>query len=264
MTADRYPHAAWEPVSYVGDASALINPLGWVEHVQAGDSDPFSTFESAVSPNRRFSHLWVSKGGRVVQYQSLNRDSWAQGGGNGFTPGTGYWAVETEGFPDEALTPEQITALGTWHAWSGTANAVANAPGERGIGTHSMGGAAWGDHPGCPGPIRAAQRPAIIAAAQGGDMPLTEAEWTRLSALLDSKAATYADAVENRYGVKLADGTVVNRDVEEAALDAMLRQVLAKVSLGAGGPVDVQALATALAPVLSKAEADELARRLTA
>ena len=95
-------------------------------------------------------------------------------------------------------------------------------------------------------------------------MPLTEAEWTRLSALLDSKAVTYADAVENRYGVKLADGTVVNRDVEEAALDAMLRQVLAKVSLGAGGPVDVQALAAALAPVLSKAEADELARRLTA
>lgn len=36
----------------------------------------------------------------------------------------------------------------------------------KGFGTHGMGGAAWGGHTGCPGPVRAGQRPAIIALAQ--------------------------------------------------------------------------------------------------
>lgn len=172
MVADLYPAASYEPVDYASQASPLIDPLGWVEHVVVGYGDPYWTFENAVSPNRRFSHLWVGRDGTVRQYQRLSEDSWAQGAGNGWTPGTGYWAVETEGYPTEPLTDAQIEALAQWHVWCGAADYVAATPGDRGIGTHQMGGAAWGGHQ-CPGPIRAGQRSAIIARAQqirGGDV----------------------------------------------------------------------------------------------
>jgi|GEM_PF-3150728 len=267
MVADLYPAAAWTPVSYASQAAPFpAPPRGWVLHVTVMNGSPWSVFDTAVSPDRRFSHLWVSKTGRVEQYGVLSREAWHVANGN-----PGWWGVETEGFPGEPLTAAQVDALAHWHVWCGAPDSVATSPDGVGISAHYLGGPDWGGHscpdpdPGGQGP-RSHQRAAIVARAQqlrGGDMPLTEAEWTRMSALLDSKAATYADAVENRYGVKLADGTIVNRDVEEATIDAMLRQVLAKVSVGTGGPVDVQALATALAPVLSKAEADELARRLT-
>ena len=102
-----------------------------------------------------------------------------------------------------------------------------------------------------------------MIANAGGDMPLTDAEWKRLSDLMDSKAATYADAVENRYAVKLTDGSIVNRDVELGSLDALIHQVLAKVSTGGGGgAVDPAALAAALAPALAPAIAAEFAKRL--
>ena len=254
MTAVRYPPASWEPVDYAGQAGPLSTPIGWVEHVVVGDGDPWSVFKNAQSPNRRFSHLWFAKDGRIKQYQDLTRDSWAQAAGN-----ETYWACETEGYPGQPLTDAQLDALAAWHVWSGTPDALAEAPGQRGIGTHQMGGLAWGGHA-CPGTIRAAQRPDIIRRAQalrGGDMPLTDAEWKRLSDLMDSKAATYADAVENRYAVKLPDGTLVNRDVELSALDALVHEVLARLGITTGGTLDVNSLATALAPAL----VTELARR---
>jgi hypothetical protein len=54
--------------------------------------------------------------------------------------------------------------------------AIADAPGQPGIGTHQMGGAAYGGHA-CPGPVRASQRSTIIDLARGGgkewfDMPI--------------------------------------------------------------------------------------------
>jgi len=160
MTADFYPGAAWEPVSYIGDASLMsAGSLGWVEHVVVGNGDPHDLFEHAPPGNRRFSHLWFAKSGVVKQYQRLSHDSWAQVAGN-----DSYWSCETEGDPSEPLTEQQLDALARWHVWSGTADAIATAPGQRGIGTHQMGGAAWGGHA-CPGPIRAGQRAEILRRA---------------------------------------------------------------------------------------------------
>ena len=161
MVPARYPAAAWEPVSYAGAASLMSNgSLGWIEHVVVGNGDPWGGFEHAPSNNRRFSHLWFAKDGRVKQYQDLRHDSWAQVAGN-----DSYWSCETEGNPSEPLTSAQLDALAAWHVWSGTADQLAEKPGQRGVGTHQMGGAAWGGHA-CPGPIRAGQRAEILRRAR--------------------------------------------------------------------------------------------------
>lgn len=160
MLPERYPRAIWRPVSYAGEAPQLPAPLGWILHVVVGNGSPHGLFQRAKKPNRRFSHLWVAKNGTVEQYQRLDRQSWAQAAGN-----SSYLSVETEGMPGEPLTGPQLNSLARWHAWSGTADTIATRPGQRGIGTHEMGGAAWGGHA-CPGKIRSGQRGEIIRRAQ--------------------------------------------------------------------------------------------------
>lgn len=157
------PGATWKPLPYRAAAGVAFNspPIGWVLHVQAGNGSPYGYFSRLTSPDRVFSHAWVAKDGRGEQYTELSSKSWAQAGGNAT-----YWSIESEGFPAEELTAAQISTLATWHRFLGVPDILANHPGEHGIGTHSMGGAGWGSHA-CPGPTRAAQRVAIIEAAQG-------------------------------------------------------------------------------------------------
>lgn len=159
----RYAKASWHPVSYRADAGKLQLPaMGWVLHVQAGTGDPGGWFQSlAGGHDRRFSHLWAPKSGVASQYTSLQQQSWAQGAGN-----SRWWSVETEGYPAEPLTDAQLDWLAAWHVHSGTPDRATNSPTVPGIGIHSMGGTAWGGHPGCPGGIRAAQRGEIIRRAQ--------------------------------------------------------------------------------------------------
>lgn len=155
-----YPFAAVELIAYRFDAPLFTSaPIGWVLHVQAGNGDPEPYFAHLVEPYRAFSHLWFAKDGRVKQNQTFDRDSWAQEAGNG-----AYLSAETEGYPGEPLTRPQLVSLARFHRWSGLANRIASAPGQAGIGTHSMGGVAWG-HPQCPGVIRAAQRFQILTSS---------------------------------------------------------------------------------------------------
>jgi hypothetical protein len=133
-------------------------PTRWVLHCQAGDG-PLRWFRDLKYPNRVNAHLWVSREGAIEQYVPLNRWSWAQGAGNGE-----WMSFESEGKPEDPLTDAQLTELAKWHVWCGAADTVTNSPSGQGIGTHSMGGAAWGGHA-CPGPIRAAQRKEIIRRA---------------------------------------------------------------------------------------------------
>jgi hypothetical protein len=161
MTARLLPFAAWRPVSYRADAGSFTQtPLGWILHVVVGDGSPFGTFEGAVSPDRRFSTGWVAKDGHVEEFTELTMRSWAQASGNPL-----YWSFETEGFPNEPLTDAQILSLAKIHNVLGAADAVIDKVGDRGVGTHVMGGAEWGGHS-CPGPIRAGQRADIIAKAR--------------------------------------------------------------------------------------------------
>lgn len=149
-------------IGYAGDAPAFAElPLGWILHVQAGDGSPWEYFNSLPQGKRAFSHLWVSKLGHIEQYQALGREAWAQVAGN-----SAYWSVETEGLPTEALTTAQLDTLARIHyafevMLNKSLDHIAAAPGEPGIGTHAMGGEAWGGHA-CPGPIRAGQRQEIL------------------------------------------------------------------------------------------------------
>jgi len=165
--------AARRPISYYPESGGFTGsaPIGWILHVVVGDGSPYGYFARLHSPNRKFSNLWVAKSGDVEQYTPGSSKPWAQGAGN-----AEYLAVETEGYPDEPLTTAQIDALARWHIWTGLPDKIADAPGQHGIGTHSMGGAAWGGHA-CPGAIRSSQRGAILARVRQirkGNMELTD------------------------------------------------------------------------------------------
>lgn len=162
MTGQFLPGAVWRPVAYrLASGSFTTTPLGWILHVVVGNGSPFGGFAGATGAQRRFSTGWVAKDGSSEQYRELGGKPWAQSAGNGQ-----YWAFETEGYPNEPLTDAQINTLAVWHNYLGAADAVIDAVGGRGIGTHVMGGLAWGNHS-CPGPgPRAGQRAAIIARAR--------------------------------------------------------------------------------------------------
>ncbi|WP_097237085.1 peptidoglycan recognition protein family protein [Streptomyces sp. 1331.2] len=156
------PGAVWRPVrNYT--PHGRTEQRGLVLHVQAGNNSPYGWFDDEES--EASSDFWVSKSGRIEQYVDTGNDrAWAQGAGN-----RAYASVETEGHPDEPLTPEQIEGVARIYAWGAGLWAwplqVIDSTTERGLTFHGAGGAAWGGHPDCPGEIRKAQRGAILARA---------------------------------------------------------------------------------------------------
>ena len=166
------PGAVWRPVSAHGGPIGAI--YGVVEHVTAGEGDPFNEF---ANPNNQVSsHFGIGNGqggmadGLIEQYVDTAYKSWAQAAGN-----TDYISVETEGQPTEALTAAQVASFGRIMSWVNAAYGVPlvviDTPGQRGLITHGDGGAAWGGHYDCPGAIRKAQRSAILAATGGPPPP---------------------------------------------------------------------------------------------
>ena len=265
--ADWWPHATRRPVTYWPDAPTFTaRPLGWILHVTAGYGSPWATFQYAPDGARKFSHLWIAQSGAVEQYAPLSHDSWAQAGGN-----ASYWSCETEGMPAGSLTDAQLDALAAWHAWCGADDLIADAPGQRGVGTHQMGGADWGNHTcpdpamGLPGP-RSRQRPEIIRRATGA-ATVTPAEIDAVASAVLAKFAGWAPP---------GTGDASNWQTVEGRDYTMLGAILAGVqALQHGGPVtlsqpQIDALAAAVAARLPASAltagqvADEIARRLTA
>lgn len=146
--------------------------LGLVEHVQDGDGSPFGWFCDPASDAS--STWWLGKRGEREQYGNPDTDRfWAQADGN-----WDYHSVETEGHPGEPLTDPQLESFAVLMAWGagryGWPLALANHPGAPGLGYHAMGGRSWGGHPYCPGTLRLAARPTILARSraitEGDDM----------------------------------------------------------------------------------------------
>lgn len=210
-----FPGALYRPLWFTGKTGAFHHdPHGWILHVQVGVGSPWHYFQGLPIGRRKASTGWVSKDGTVEQYISAYDKPWAQAGGNAM-----YWAWETEGFPHEPLTKAQISALASIHNWHGTPDNILDNPGGWGIGTHSMGGSAWGGHE-CPGVIRAEQRYAIIATAQRLRRQ-PEASMT----INESDAKTLADVYQTRYQVHPpGGGATVTRD---AALGNVWSEVVA-------------------------------------
>lgn len=258
MLSDWWDSAEARPVSYVASAGQFTAPpLGWILHVTAMRGSPWGVFEHAPVGRRKFSHLWVSRVGLVEQYAPLTGKSWAQATGNG-----SYLSVETDGHPDEPLTDAQLDVLAAWHVWCGATDQIAEAPGQMGIGTHEMGGNAWGNHA-CPGHVRSAQRAEIITRARAlrsADVALTDAEITAIA----TRTRDLILAVS--WGTK-PDGTT------PYVLGDLLGEVRINAAKAARGVVDVNALAAAITAqiptgaspdvkAIASAVADELSTRL--
>ncbi|MBX6387469.1 MAG: N-acetylmuramoyl-L-alanine amidase [Frankia sp.] len=160
MAATRYPGAVWRPVR--NWRGSMIQPTrGLIPHVQQGNGSLYGWFNNSSS--QVSSHLWVSRSGLVEQYVELDRRAWAQADGNP------YWiSVETEGYAHEDYTPIQVQRLGEIFAWGmgefGWRGEITDSVQGFGIGTHRMGGAAWGGHS-CPGDIRANRRRDVLTTA---------------------------------------------------------------------------------------------------
>lgn len=110
-------------------------------------------------------HLIIDLDGTIYQEVDFDDKAWAQASGN-----PSYYSFETAG-TGGPLTKAQVLAFARAYAWLQHKDrfpfALAEAPGQRGLGWHGMGGVAWGGHPYCPGEDRKNQRPLILQLAQG-------------------------------------------------------------------------------------------------
>jgi peptidoglycan hydrolase-like protein with peptidoglycan-binding domain len=160
------PFAAWKPVANHG--GRMSGNLGLVLHVQEGNNSLAGWFNNPAADAS--ATWWVSKAGALEQYVDADVCAWAQSDGN-----STYNSVETEGYHDEALTPQQEDTLARLYAWGaqtyGWPNLLAETPGDDGFAWHGMGGSAWGGHTSCPGDLRKNRRQPILAVAFGGATP---------------------------------------------------------------------------------------------
>lgn len=154
------PSALWRPVT--AHSGPMAEHRGLVVHVQVGGGSCYPEF--VVPANQASSTWWAGKAGELEQYVDADFAAWTEADGN-FT----WDSIETEGEPEEPLTALQIVSIAVVYRWGaaryGWPFILAELPTGRGLGWHGMGGLAWGDHPGCPGDLRRAQRGVILAAA---------------------------------------------------------------------------------------------------
>jgi hypothetical protein len=141
---------------------------GLVLHTMVGNlPGTISWFNDARSQASAW--FGVDQQGAIHQFGPLGAGwaAWAQAAGN-----RAWYSVEMadDGDPANPLTAAQITAgaqlLELLSRFAGFPLQITDDPvNGRGLITHGDGGAAWGNHPDCPGNVRKAQRPQIIALA---------------------------------------------------------------------------------------------------
>lgn len=168
----RYTAATWRPLTGNYHPGGIW-PIGLVLHVMEGTlegSDSWFRRAPTKDDPGSSAHFGVAKDGRIWQWVDTADRAWAQADGN-----ESYVSVECEEWVGDTLTAAQVATLVRLVQWMhdhhGMPFALANHPGERGLGYHSMGGTAWGNHP-CPGAPIIAARQAILNAAQGGIRPM--------------------------------------------------------------------------------------------
>lgn len=139
---------------------------GVVVHIMDGTFDGSKSWFN--NPTAQASaHFGTRKDGYAEQWVDTKDKAWAEMAGNG-----NYISVENEAVSGESLTDGQLTRVAEILSWAhrvyGVPLALANQPGERGLGWHGMGGSAWGGHYDCPGDAVRAQFNEIIRRASGG------------------------------------------------------------------------------------------------
>ena len=156
------PFASYLPVGNHG--GPMSGHIGLVLHVQQGNGSLYGYFDNPAS--QVSAHFWCSKAGNLEQYLDTDLTAWAEVAGN-----ANYLSVETEGVDTESLTPAQVSTVARLLTWCANAYGFpVTGPvphGTPGFTPHcNPNGSpdpAWGNHP-CPGSLRLAQMPTIIAA----------------------------------------------------------------------------------------------------
>lgn len=265
----RFPAATWRgPVPNQGGQMGTI--LGLVLHIQegseAGTDAWFHNPRSKVS-----AHFGNPKTGPLDQWVEVGTVAWAEVNGN-----TNWVSVENEGNTGDSLTPSQLENLAQLAGWLHTTYSVplqvsdSTVPGITG---HGLGGAAWGGHYDCPGQPILDARPAIIARAQqllgaptnptgdptmGNVPPSISAKWPELAAEFPPNAAYTTDGaiIWGDAGARAA--ALYAQQARDAVNALAARSVPAASTPPAALPVDVTALAAALAPILAPLIAQHL------
>jgi peptidoglycan hydrolase-like protein with peptidoglycan-binding domain len=157
---------------------------GVVMHTEDGyETGTVSTFMNPASQVSAF--FSIAQDGSCHQYLPVGKGmvAWSQAAGN-----EAWRGIEDEDrtHPSIPFTSAQITAfaqiLEACSAYDGFPLQITDDPvNGHGLITHGDGGVAWGDHPDCPGDVRKAQRPQIIALAMSirqGTAPPPAQDWT--------------------------------------------------------------------------------------
>lgn len=190
-------------------------------------------------------HFQVSQTGGIEQYVDTLYSAWCQQNGN-----DDWLSIETEGYPQDPLTEAQVQAcariMAYCHAEHGIPLQLTDSPSGTGFGWHGMGGTAWGNHPGCPGEARKAQRTQILAIAAGGeeeDMnPAQEAKLDEVLAI-SRTARRDGDTAKWPYYFTPAEATLTAVQQLTASQGAQLSALtMAIQQLASAGGVDLAAV----------------------
>ena len=141
--------------------------MGVLMHTMVGDLP--GTVNWFNNPQAQASaHFGIAESGEIWQFGPIGKGwiAWHAAAANH----TWYGIEHADGGqPASPLTPAQITAsarlVECLSAFAGFPLQVSDSPSVKGYGWHGMGGEAWGGHFDCPGNVRKAQRPQIIALA---------------------------------------------------------------------------------------------------
>jgi len=156
--------------------------MGILMHTQVGNNP--GTVSWFNNPQAQASaHFCIAQDGSVVQMGPIGKGwiAWHAAAAN-----LTWYGIEhaDDGNPANPLTPAQITAsaqiVECLSAFAGFPLQISNSPSTKGYGWHGMGGAAFGGHYDCPGDVRKAQRPQIIALAMAirSTSPPPAPDWT--------------------------------------------------------------------------------------
>jgi hypothetical protein len=173
--------AIWDKASWQGPpdsnfSGAMTEFRGLIWHIAEGSY--WGTIGWQQNPISDVSSHFVIglNAGEIAQMLDTTQTAWTQAAGNG-----SWVSVEFAGFATGQLTAAQFEAAAQLYAWlvqvHGIPVQLAESPSGRGLGWHGMGGAAWGNHPNCPGPANVALRPSnLVRVAQilGGGGPSPE------------------------------------------------------------------------------------------
>jgi N-acetylmuramoyl-L-alanine amidase len=163
------------------DSGFAARAKGLVQHTEQGTRQ--GTTAWFMNPDSKVSAFFsVGEDGMAHQFLPVGHGfvAWAEGDGN-----THWYSCECEdmGDPSRPMTHAQMTAfaqiLEACSARDGFPLQITDDPANgTGLITHGDGGEAWGGHAGCPGKVRTAQRPQIIALAKAIRDGQAIAVWT--------------------------------------------------------------------------------------